>query len=256
MNQTGLICALAIAAVVGLLFGIAPELELWLSRPWFEILYLGQNFGLRFDAIVQMLRQSGVWLVALLAVPPALALVLKVLLPGRRSLIPARAIVFLLTTLALAPGMLANVALKDHWGRPRPIDVSQFGGSETYVRWWDPRGDCPKNCSFVSGDVSGAYWTLAPAALAPPSWRPLAYAGALAVGVAMSVLRMAAGAHFITDVVFAGVFTFLIIWIMHGLIYRWPRTRLSDEGVERAIDGAVLPPHNFVRRLFRQVSRP
>ena len=37
--------------------------------------------------------------------------------------------------------------------------------------WWDPRGTCPDNCSFVSGDVSGGFWTMAPAALAPPAWR-------------------------------------------------------------------------------------
>jgi len=37
-------------------------------------------------------------------------------------------------------------------------------------------------------------------------------------------------------VVFAGVFTFLIIWIAYGLIYRWPRTRLSEEAVEHVLE--------------------
>jgi lipid A 4'-phosphatase len=250
MNRTGLVIALAIAAAVGILFGAAPELELRLARPWFEISYLGYSFGLRFDPTVQMLRQSGIWLATILAAPAVIALVLKLAVPTRPLLINGRAIVFLLMTLALGPGVLVNVALKEHWGRPRPIDVAQFGGTETYVSWWDPRGDCPKNCSFVSGDVAGSYWTLAPAALAPPAWRTLAYAGAVAAGIAMSLLRILAGAHFITDVVFAGVFTFLIIWIVHGLIYRWPRTRLTDEAVERAIERVALPPHAFVLGLF------
>jgi lipid A 4'-phosphatase len=35
------------------------------------------------------------------------------------------------------------------------------------------------------------------------------------------------------------VFTFLIIWVVHGLIYRWPRTRLSDEAIDRAIERFV-----------------
>jgi membrane-associated phospholipid phosphatase len=47
---------------------------------------------------------------------------------------------------------------------------------------------------------------------------------------------MAAGAHFFTDVVFAGVFSFLVIWLVHGWLYRWPRTRISDEAVERALE--------------------
>jgi lipid A 4'-phosphatase len=53
-------------------------------------------------------------------------------------------------------------------------------------------------------------------------------------------LRIMAGAHSFSDAVFAGVFTFLIIWTMHGLIYRWPYTRLTDEGVESALERVSL----------------
>jgi membrane-associated phospholipid phosphatase len=68
--------------------------------------------------------------------------------------------------------------------------------------------------------------------LAPPQWRALAYGAALAFGAGMAAIRVMAGAHFVSDVIFAGVFTFLIIWLVHALIYRWPRTRLSDEVIE------------------------
>jgi hypothetical protein len=33
--------------------------------------------------------------------------------------------------------LLVNVALKDHWGRPRPIDIAQLGGTEHFVPWWN-----------------------------------------------------------------------------------------------------------------------
>jgi membrane-associated phospholipid phosphatase len=156
--------------------------------------------------------------------------------------------------MALAPGLMANVLLKDHWGRPRPIDVTQFGGTDGFVAWWDPRGACPNNCAFVSGDVAGAFWTVAPAALAPPQWRALAYGAALALGAGMAAMRVMAGAHFASDVIFAGVFTFLIIWVVHGLIYRWPRTRLTDAGIERAIERVAMPGYNFLAKLFRRRS--
>src|SRR5439155_6835543 len=182
--------------------------------------------------------------------PAVVALALKIALPRRRMLIAGRAVVFLLGTLALAPGLMANFALKEHWGRSRPIDVKEFRGAERFVPWWDPRGDCPTNCSFVSGDVSAGFWTLAPAALTPPAWRALAYGGALVFGSGLAIMRMAAGGHFLTDVVFAGVFTFLIVWAGYAMIYRWPRTRFSDETVERALERVALPPHDFVLRLF------
>jgi lipid A 4'-phosphatase len=67
-----------------------------------------------------------------------------------------------------------------------------------------------------------------------------------------------AGAHFVSDAVFAGVFTFLIVWLMYGLIYRWPRTRLSDDAVERAIERVATPAYDFIAGLFggRRKSQP
>jgi len=165
-----------------------------------------------------------------------------------------RAIVLLLASLALAPGLLVNVALKEHWNRPRPILVREFNGPDRFVAWWDPRGECRHNCSFIAGEASGAFWTLAPAALAPPPVRIFAYAAAIAFGTAVGVLRMAFGAHFFTDVVFAGVFTFLIVWIVHGALYRWRRTAISDAAFERAIERVFMPPHAALLRFVARVS--
>ena len=236
MNRRGLIVALGLAVVVGAAFGLYPQLDLMIAAPFHAIVLDGNNFGLHVYPPLMLARNLGLWVGTLLILPAVAALVVKLIFPARKLLISGRAIVFLMTTLALGPGLLVNVGLKDHWGRPRPIDVTQFGGDQHFVAWWDPRGDCPSNCSFVSGDVSGAFWTLAPAALAPPQWRALAYGAALALGVGMAAFRMLAGAHFFSDVVFAGVFTYLIIWIVHGLIYRWPPTRLTDDDVERGLE--------------------
>ena len=151
-------------------------------------------------------------------------------------LIPGRAALFLSVSLVLGPFLLANVILKDHWARMRPADMVQFGGAEHITAWWDPTGPCPDNCSFIAGEPSAAFWTVAPASFAPPQWRALAYAGVLLFGAAMGVLRMAGGAHFFSDVVFAGVFMFVLVWTLHGLIYRWRGTRLTDEAVEGPLE--------------------
>jgi lipid A 4'-phosphatase len=110
--------------------------------------------------------------------------------------------------------------------------VQQFGGTDTFVPWWDPRGECPTNCSFVAGEPSGAFWTMAPAALAPLELQPLAFSAALLFGAAVGVLRIGGGGHFFSDVVFAGVFVYLEIWLVYGLIYRWPATALSEDAIE------------------------
>ena len=250
MNRTGLIIALAVAALVGLVFGIWPELDLKLAALFFysDI----KRFTSFFYPWLGPLREAAMWIVAAFVAPPLVALAVKTVRPRRPLLVSGRAIVFLLSTLILAPGLVVNVGLKDHWGRSRPIDAPQLGGEERFTAWWDPRGICPKNCSFVSGDGAGAFWTLAPAALAPPAWRPLAYAGAVAFGAGVGVLRMAFGGHFFSDIVFAGVVTFLIIWTVHGLIYRWPRTRLSDAAIEQGLERV----HDRVMSLFRAQRSP
>ena len=250
MNRTGLIIALAIAAVVGLVFGLYPKLDLRIAQHFHDTLDSSRHtFAWRVYPPVMLVRNVGLWVGTVLVAPAVAALVVKLILPQRKMFISGRAVVFLIATMALGPGLLVNVALKDHWGRPRPIDVSELDGNQHFVAWWDPRGDCPNNCSFVSGDVAGAFWTIAPAALAPPQWRVVAYGAALTLGTAMAAFRVMAGAHFVSDVVFAGVFTFLIIWLVYGLIYRWPRTRLSDEAIEGALERAGLACRNALEWL-------
>jgi len=34
-------------------------------------------------------------------------------------------------------------------------------------------------------------------------------------------MRVAMGGHFLSDILFAGVFTALAIWVLHGAIFRW-----------------------------------
>ena len=252
MNRTGLIIALAIAVVVGVVFGLYPQLDLMISAPFNAMVRNGYNFSPRIYPSLLLARDVGLWVGTAVIVPVVAALVLKLLLPRRRLLLSGRAILFLMTTVALGPGLLANVVFKDHWDRPRPIEVTQFGGPLHFVAWWDPRGECDKNCSFVSGDVAGAFWTIAPAALVPLPWRALAYGAALTLGIGMAAARIMMGGHFFTDTVFAGVFTFLIIWVVHGLIYRWPRTRFTDEAVERVIERFARPGHDFIVGLLRK----
>ncbi len=243
MNRTGLYIALALAVIVGAIFGIFPELDLKIASLFVHSSYRPNfTFGMRLHPTLSALRDAVLWISAILVAPAVAAVIWKLIRPSMPMLIPGRAAIFLIATLALAPGLVVNLVLKDYWGRPRPVDVTEFGGKEHFVPWWDPRGDCEKNCSFVSGDVSGAFWSLAPAALAPAPWRPLAYAAALTFGSAMGVMRMMAGGHFLSDVFFAGFFTFMIVWLGYAVIYRWRPTRTTDAAVENAIGRFVTWP--------------
>ncbi|MET0538842.1 MAG: phosphatase PAP2 family protein [Xanthobacteraceae bacterium] len=237
MNRAGLAVALALATAVGVIFAVWPQLDIALAAPFYDP---QRHFWRTYDPFYQRLSSVTMWIVALVAAPAMLSLLAKFVYPDRQPFIRGRAVFLTLVTLALIPGILANLVLKEHWSRPRPLGIVEFGGPEHFRPWWDPRGECPYNCSFVSGEGSAAFWTLAPAAVTPPQWRAVAYAAALAFGCAVSILRMAAGAHFFTDVFFAGFFAFVVIWLLHGWLYRWRATRISDVQLERVV-GRMRP---------------
>jgi len=236
MNRAGLFVVVAIAIIAGAMFAIYPQLDLAISRLMFEQVDSGFVPG----AAMKVLREAARFVVALIAAPAFIAVALKLIAPKRPMLIPGRAALLMIATLAIGPGLISNAVLKDHWHRPRPVQVTEFGGNSHFTPWWDPRGECVANCSFVAGEPSGAFWTIAAASYAPPPWRPLAYGAAIIFGLAVGLLRMAAGGHFASDVVFAGVFTFLVIWLAHARLYRW-RNRPSDAAVENAIARIVSP---------------
>ncbi len=224
MNRTGLFIALGLTLTVGLLFGIYPELDLKLAALFYDA--ATTSFPLKLNTLAAFARDAAMWIAW-----------------G----------IFLLVTLTLSAGILTNLAFKSYWGRPRPVLVTQFNGDLPFVPWWDPRGGCGRNCSFFSGEGATAFWTYAPAALTPPAWRPLAYAAATLFGVITSALRMAFGGHFFTDVAAAGLVTFLLVWLAHGYIYRWPSTRLSDESIDTALTRLARPGYRFLqKRLLRK----
>jgi membrane-associated PAP2 superfamily phosphatase len=254
MNRTGLFIALALALVIGLLFGIYPELDLKLAALFYDP--ATKYFPLRINVLAAVVRDGAMWIAWGLALPAIVALVIKLVRPDRPLLMSGRAIVFLLITLLLSAGVLTNLAFKSYWGRPRPVAVTQFNGDMQFVPWWDPRGACGRNCSFFSGEGATAFWTYAPAALTPPPWRPLAYAAATVFGVVTSVLRMTFGGHFFTDVAAAGLVTFLVIWLAYGYIYRWSSTRLSDANIDAALTRWAWPGYRLVQRWLGHETGP
>src|SRR3954471_16231542 len=123
MGRAGLIAAVAIAVIVGVVFGVWPELDLALSR-W---LFAHINPDFAAGTTVTILRKAALWLVALIAAPAFIAVALKLLLPRRAMLIPGRAALLMIGTLAIGPGIVTNVILKDHSHRPRPQLLKEFG---------------------------------------------------------------------------------------------------------------------------------
>lgn len=123
-----------------------------------------------------------------------------------------RAGIFMVLLLILGPGLLVNSAFKEHWGRPRPREVVEFGGQKQFLQPWQP-GVSGKGRSFPSGHSSAAFYLVAPFFVyrfRKPQRAKRWLMGGLAFGVAMSFARIAQGGHFLTDTLWA----FGMVWIV------------------------------------------
>jgi membrane-associated PAP2 superfamily phosphatase len=246
MNRTGLFIALGLALVIGVVFGVHPELDLRITSLFYDA--VAKTFPISGYRAAEFARRAAMWIAWAMVLPAIVAVIVKLLRPDRPLMMSGRAAMFLIVTMFLSAGVLTNFTFKTFWGRPRPVAVTQFNGALPFVAWWDPRGRCPHNCSFISGEGATAFWVLAPASLAPPAWRPLAYAGAVVFGAVTSALRVAFGGHFFTDVSIAGLVTFLVIWLIHGYIYRWTSTRLTDRRIDAALTRLGWPGYRWMQK--------
>jgi membrane-associated PAP2 superfamily phosphatase len=242
--KLGLYLIIADAVIVGLIFAIWPDLDLKISASFYDT--ATRTFPLAEDTWVVLLRNLNRVVDILFGVAFALAIIRKIARPELPLMFSGRMMLFLSLTFALAPGVAANVIFKENWGRPRPVHVTQFNGPAQFVRWSDPGGSCQKNCSFFSGEVSAAAWTLAPAVLAPAPWRPVAFGAALVFTAVNGFVRVAQGGHFFSDAAFAVIATAFIIWLMYGAIYRgWWRDASED-----IIEARMTRFAYFIRGLF------
>lgn len=221
MNRLAAIVVLIIGIVAGIVFGFFPDLDLKVAEFFYDA--TSKDFPFRLNPSLEAIRHlcvGLVWFIFLFSV--LWNLTWAWVRPAKRRA-SSQAVIFLILSMAIGPGLLVNVGLKNNWGRSRPVEIRQFGSNEQFVPWWNPQGDCKSNCSFVTGESSFAFWTLAPASLVHGPLRLYAYGFAIVFGVFVGFLRISFGGHFASDVIFAGVFTYFTIWILRVAIFSQAR---------------------------------
>jgi lipid A 4'-phosphatase len=118
---------------------------------------------------------------------------------------------FLCVSLTVGPGLFANSLLKPIWGRPRPRDIAIFGGKKEFRTVLEPQPGKRGN-SFVSGHVATAFYSGALSLLpSAPALSGGILVASLVYGVLMGITRIVQGAHFLSDVAWSAVVSWLAI---------------------------------------------
>jgi lipid A 4'-phosphatase len=149
--------------------------------------------------------------------------------------INGRKVLFLFLVLIIGAGLIVNVGLKDNFGRARPRDIAEFGGTKVFTPAFVLSRECDKNCSFSSGDAAGGFFALALAMAL--TRRRSAFLAGLAFGALMSFARISSGAHFFSD----AVVSFFVMLIVADVLYHY--VVLTDAGREevKLLDSGLKP---------------
>jgi membrane-associated PAP2 superfamily phosphatase len=233
--------------LVSSIFLLVPNLDFATSRFFYDPLsgFVGKT------GWFEVLRQAGriaEWCLAIGVIAP---LLLKILVPQSEILLQPRSSLFVLASLAIGPGLIVNAILKDHWGRARPRNILEFGGDATYSAVWRITDQCERNCSFVSGEAASAFWLLTIVFLVPKDRRPSVAAITLAFAAAVSFTRLAAGAHFLSDILIAWLITLCVMLVLYGLVMQ-QLPRAFDDTVE----GTAGRYGEALRRLLTGTDTP
>jgi lipid A 4'-phosphatase len=119
--------------------------------------------------------------------------------------------IFLVLVLVIGPGLVSNAIFKKNWGRPRPRQIVNFGGTENFLPVW-VKGVSGKGKSFPSGHASIGYFMFSPFFFLRrinKKWAVLFLLSGITYGTLMGTGRMIQGGHFASDVLWAGGFTYL-----------------------------------------------
>jgi lipid A 4'-phosphatase len=215
MRLRGIAIYLGAFAVAVILFLFFPQIDLATSRIFYVF---GRGFAAADWPPVVILFRMVPWITWFILVLVGIAAIWLFLFGRPLCRLDRKAIVFLIGSLALGPGILANTILKDHWGRARPGQIEAFGGTRQFTPAPLRATECQSNCSFVSGHAALGYSLVAFAFLLPAGvLRRAVTAAALVIGSVVGIGRIAQGAHFLSDVVYAG---FAVIGTT-SLLYWW-----------------------------------
>lgn len=190
-----------------LAFQLWPGIDLAVSGLFYTP---GTGFTLASDHALEILREA-IWWLSNLMVAFAILAVLAAL--AGRPFLDLRRAVFILLLYLIGPVLLADGLLKRFWGRARPANIEDFGGSQDFTPPLIPADQCASNCSFVSGEgAAAAALAIALVLIAPavkrrvsPAFYRLYLAFAVIVPLTGMALRVMLGRHFLSDTIFAAL---------------------------------------------------
>ena len=130
--------------------------------------------------------------------------------------------IFFIWISALIVSGVVSAVLKNLWGRARPVDTTIFDGDKIFTPWTYYSTQCLDNCSFVSGDASVGFFIVCYYYITKNN--KFFYLSIVA-GMFIGIVRIGAGAHFLSDILMSFVVVNIILQSIRYLFVKWEKTK-------------------------------
>lgn len=131
----------------------------------------------------------------------------------------------LLLVYAMGAGLIINGMLKEYWGRPRPKQVEEFGGTQNFRPFYSPNflHQPQPSKSFPCGHCAMGFYFFSLALVgkrlkSPALWKAGLWVAFL-LGCALSLARIMQGGHFFSDTLFSALVMWYTALSMDWLVY-------------------------------------
>ena len=199
----------------------SPALDLYVSG-----LFYSPEAGFLENSYFRFLYNYGEMFGLATAWVALLALIMTFVLPKWKKW--RRGLIALLLTLVIGAGLITNTGFKGYWGRPRPKQVTEFGGEHAYRPFWRPdfhTQNAPQK-SFPSGHVAMGFYFLSLCLVGKRYQSRVLFSAGLfltvMLGGGLMVARVAQGGHFLSDVIAAAILMWYVARFIDKCLFGSP----------------------------------
>ena len=201
-----------------ILFVMFPTLDIHISKYFF----IDGKFISEEYTFIKILRSNLKTIMIIIPILSLILLLLFVLVKNNHYFKNHNNLRFKLVLLGfvigpvLGCGLVANLYFKDTWGRARPSYIVEFGGDKKYSQPFVKSDQCYKNCSWISGETSGAFSLLFGSLLLR---NHIFLVCNYILGLLVFFCRLSMGGHFFSDNIYAFFFMIYLAYLYKYFIY-------------------------------------
>ena len=211
LNPLTLAMCISLLACVAV-FALFPQIDLHVSGAFYEP---GRGFVGERDPFMQSLYKGVPLMSRAVVIALLIALFAYSIDRGSSGTRRRVQVAYLIASLALGPGLMANTVLKDSIGRARPARIAEFGGNRSFTPPLTRAAECDSNCSSLSEHAAAGFFLVSLGFLGNAAARRRWTLVGLSIGAMFGFGRITQGGHFLSDI----VLSFYAVWFSAWLVW-------------------------------------